>query len=374
VALFIAIALELYLNRPSDKPVTRTYYGRLHEAYAPFAVQYINPFYLFFFPLDLDARTAMNNPICSVDSAGFRGIGPQGRGNRKLAFVLGESTVFGHYASSDSATISGWLNRIQDEYWFVNAGVPSWNSTQEMFRYCMQIEPYHPELVLMINGPGDAGLAVGHEVAGRAIPGTPESFDKLYNVMDDIRDGTVSPKQKDPLYQRLFPRLTKYLAKAVLGGRGSSGGAGGGATEFRSYRWRPYDDSVMSHAVDCYIHNQEIVDRLCKPSGTRYMGIFPPVMSLHEHLPKDELEAKRNPNNEWARDVLPRFHRLAVERAAERFEYHDMGNYFDSLFTEIPVYHAGDTGPDSEIFIDEVHLYDPGNKLVAERIWEWVKK
>lgn len=107
-----------------------------HDCYNAFTRQYIHPYYYFFFPRDPKVIHSINNSVVSIDKNGFRGGGPELASDKKrrLAFVLGGSVAFGHGCSSDQNTISGYLNKIQSKYHFVNAGVPSWNSTQEFYR------------------------------------------------------------------------------------------------------------------------------------------------------------------------------------------------------------------------------------------------
>jgi len=368
LALF---GVEMWLNRPNPQQTEGTYFQQLQKAYAPFTVQHINPFYTFFFPLDLNKRRSMNNPICSVDDNGFRGKGMERRGERKLAILLGGSTAFGHYSSSDSTTIDSWLNRMQDEYWFVNAGVPSWNSTQAMFRYCYQIILLKPELVIMIDGGIDAGLAIEQEIEYRIIPGVSENFAKLYNVVDDINKGIQSPKATEPIYKRALPRVSKWIGSKLP--QRASGGSQAGAENTLGV-WGERQEKGIRLAVERYIANHEIVARLCQSNGTRYIGIFAPIRSLHRNVRDADKRSGIALDPRWGEKVIPKFHQQTIDSLPAGIEYYDMGSFFDSKYDTIPVYQRGTPGPDKHIFIDEVHLFDPGNKLVAEQIWQWVKQ
>jgi len=122
-----AAGLEVLLRvrshwRPPDAQGDRPKFDQLDRAYQPCDTFQLHPQYLFFFPLDLHERVALSNETCSIDAAGFRGPGPAQAGGRRLAFLLGGSAAFGSLASSDATTITGYLNRLQDEYFFVNAG------------------------------------------------------------------------------------------------------------------------------------------------------------------------------------------------------------------------------------------------------------
>ena len=80
------------------------------------------------------------------------------------------------------------LNALQDQYPFVNAGVPSWISSQEPVRLALELVAYKPAVVIAYDGFNDA--ATGADYARRGIktpPGAPESFDELSSLVDDIR-------------------------------------------------------------------------------------------------------------------------------------------------------------------------------------------
>ena len=180
-------------------------YTRLFNAYYPFTVQHINPFYLFYFPFDAKSRSSLNNNVCSIDKDGFRGADFTKAKGRKLAFLLGGSAAFGHFSSSDNTTITGYLNDIQNRYYFVNAGVPSWNSFQELTRLSQQILGFSPALVVAYDGLNDAALMVDYWTKCLDYPaGTPESFDALAALVEDIRGKKLSKVSK-PFYERFFP-------------------------------------------------------------------------------------------------------------------------------------------------------------------------
>ena len=132
--------------------------GRLERGYKPFIVHHLHPLYLFFFPLEPADRLAIGNAVCRIDADGFREPGPRHAAGRKLAFLLGRSSAFGHFASSDATTITSYLNGMQEKYFFVNAGAPAWNSTQELFRLAYQILDYQPALVITYDGANDGAL------------------------------------------------------------------------------------------------------------------------------------------------------------------------------------------------------------------------
>lgn len=338
-----ATSLELLLKARAHWPLTDStpISHRLERAYAPFGVLHLHPQYFFFFPRDPRERVAISNETCSIDADGFRGPGPAHAGGRKLAFLLGGSAAFGFMASSDATTITGYLNQLQDKYFFVNAGVPSWNSTQEMFRLAFQILDYRPALIMTYDGANDAELI---DTAGRLAPdystGMPEDFEALSALV--ANGGSASPTRAAVLLAAyLFPELKQRLDVAF-------------APDFSE----PLAESVLHAGVARYLSNLTRMSELATVEGTRFIALFQPVAQLHRHLgPGPAIERF---------DVIERFHRAVVEQRPRDLAFHDLGDVFDQYYAAIPI-----MNPDiaaETVFIDQVHLYDPGNEVIARHL------
>jgi hypothetical protein len=317
---------------------------RLERAYAPFGILHLHPQYFFFFPRDPAARVAMSNETCSIDADGFRGPGPARAGGRPLAFLLGGSAAFGYMASSDETTITGYLNRLQDTYFFVNAAVPSWNSTQEMFRLAFQILDYRPALIVAYDGANDAQLldAFGRTASDYSA-GMPEEFEALDALVDD--GGSLSVKRAIvSLAGHLLPELHQRIRDAL--------------DDRDARRAGPVSDASLRTGVARYLANLTRMSELATAEGARFVAVFQPVAQLHRHLGS-------GPAFEPV-PVVERFHREVVAQLPRHVEFHDLGDVFDQHYAAIPVMNPDIT--DKTIFVDQVHLYDPGNEIVARHI------
>jgi hypothetical protein len=66
-----------------------------------------------------------------------------------------------------------------------------------------------------------------------------------------------------------------------------------------------------------------------------------------------------------------RFHRAILSAAAPAYEFLDLGTYFDGQMPSVP---AGEpVGGNSPIFVDDVHLFDRGNEMIAKKLVELVR-
>lgn len=342
-----AIALELafrvrsaYLEEHDPRR-----YTQLARAYAPFFTEHLHPQYLFFFPPTAAERTAMGNAVCSIDSRGFREPGPGHAGSRKLAFLVGGSVAFGLFASSNETTITSHLNRLQDEYFFVNAGVPGFNSTQELVRLTLELVDDAPALVVAFNGWNDLTLAREPEwVERRFAPGVPEGFPTLQRMVEAAQ----AP------WRHLIPNDLFYeLSLRLHRDRGGQDPPGRSADA----------DAAIDRAAERYAVNQQRMAAVARSVGARFISVFQPLAALHRHV----TGPLAGPD-----EVAERFHRLALAGRSAALETHDLGRVFDDYLPVVPV--ASSDIDDATIFIDAGHLYDPGNEIVARHLLRLIRQ
>lgn len=345
---------RVLLRQPGDPDQPE--FNRIANAYLPFAVQHINPYYLFFFPFDRNERTNLSNDVCTLGPEGFRGPGPEAAHGRRLAFLIGGSAAFGHYASSDATTITGFLNRLQDEYLFVNAGVPSWNSLQELDRLAFQILDYHPALVIAYDGGNDVSLAYDYWRKGLDYPaGTPESFDKLRARVEDIRGSRHNPSAR-PWPYRLFPYLSRAIKARISPGKP------------KPHPTKEDPSPLIRAAARRFVSNLEHMQAMTHASGARFIAIFQPINLLNDNAPAEQ---KARPITRYCR----LFRDSAFSTPNSLVEQLDYSTFFERLNHPIPW--LGTPGhrdlTNGVICIDGLHLTDTGNRMVAQSILDYLR-
>jgi len=336
-ALAVVMGLEiLFQYRAAVKLAfakDTTHLARLELAYTPFSLKHFHPHYFFFFPLQADARLALGNDVCSLDRDGFREPGPGHAAGKPLAFLLGGSAAFGDYASSNATTITSFLNAAQDDYFFVNAGVPSWNSTQELYRVAMQIIDLKPALVIAYDGANDAVLAAEQVTGDATVPaGSFEGFEQVRAIVDD----GAGPSLPERLFPELMHRFWKYTAVEQPEAPASAAAIEAGARR--------------------YVLNHHRMAELSRAAGARFISVFQPVASLHARTPiaADDRDSR-----------IVEFHRH-LQAAQWPGEFVDLAAFFDTELETVPI--ADSDLADNDIFVDEVHLSDRGNAMVARRL------
>ena len=344
-------ATELYL---ATRPVTSDSYDQTH-------IQHLNPFYFFSLPRTETELAKLNNSVVSVTAEGFRGAGPEEKGERKLAFLLGGSAAFGDGATSNETTITGFLNKHQTEYHFVNAGVPSWNSTQEFYRVAMQLLKYRPALIVVYDGFNDVSIDAGYREEGTDVPpGTPESYPDLARWVDDIRaqpDAPLVQFNSSRLYNLSFPRTRAALTSRldpedVWKIRSASSPAPKKVTPLEG----------VEIDSDSYLWNIENMSRLAASKGTRLVVMWQAVRSLHQKHSGNDQNSSEEDDPQFF-EYLKRFHHRVFENKEAGVEKYDLGDVFDQVGNGVPL---------DEMFHDQVHLTDAGNRVVAEEIWKRV--
>jgi hypothetical protein len=340
LGLGLALGLELLLRGRSAylQSQDNGRHAQLAQAYAPFMSESLHPNYLFFFPPPGE-RAALGNAVCSLDEGGFREPGPARAQGRKLAFVIGGSVAFSLFASSNATTITSFMNRMQDEYFFVTAGVPGFNSSQELVRLSLELLDHAPAMVIAFDGFNDINLAREPKWLERGFPpGTPEGFP----VLQDMVAAAQAPWRHlvpDGLFYELSLRLDR-------------GGDGGNGDEDR-----PMSEGAVAAAAARYSLNQARMASLAQAAGTRFVSVFQPMASLHRYVSGPFA----GPD-----DVAERFHQLAMTGRPAALETYDMARVFDEYFAAVPMAEPDIT--DTTIFIDAAHFYDPGNEIVARHL------
>ena len=116
-----------------------------------------------------------------VNGQGFRGtrdVALQPPADRLRILVVGGSTTFDSFVSSDSATwparLEHWLGRADPAHpvEVINAGVPGYRVEQDLIRLVLDLSRYRPDVLVFLQGHNDLfgtlnGIAWGDESADR---------------------------------------------------------------------------------------------------------------------------------------------------------------------------------------------------------------
>ena len=117
---------------------------------------------------------------------------------------------------------------------------------------------------------------------------------------------------------------------------------------------------MIKTAASKYIYNMGVVSNLCKHYGCDHVTVFQPMAILHE---PDGVHF-RSSQSEYIEDRrrLAQLFRDTVFSGVPKGErFLDFSRVFDRI-------------AETEVFLDEVHFTDLGNKLIAEEILNKLQK
>ena len=171
-------------------PLYRTdYYGKPLEfdPYKLTSILYLHPYYLFSLPWRQPDRELADNDYVHLDKNGFRTNPNLATAGKDRAVLLGGSTAFGKFSSSDLHTIAAELT-ARTGIGFVNRNAPAWNSHQELVALAKYPDEY--ELSVSFSLSNDMANFCKGDVPNFDVLDAPASFYDLQKVFDTERGRT----------------------------------------------------------------------------------------------------------------------------------------------------------------------------------------
>jgi lysophospholipase L1-like esterase len=317
--------------------------------------QFLHPHYFFFFASQKETLSQMEKAKDGtpwVDIRGFGGgYGPELKGSRELAFIIGGSTAFGDGATHPNQTLAPQLNRIQRKYYFVNAGVPSWNSYQELLRVMKQLIAYKPKLIISLTGYNDIANAFERRIIN--IPtDTPETYVTLQNWVADIR----TREYRNWTAKNYLLKHTPYGILFLYNLRHKFGLTENFAENRTSlYLHNRTDDEIPSieehreEIVSKFLENLNYMNELSKLNNIKYLAILQPNLNIRD---------AKSP------DYMPEYKKTVDDILKKKEKY--------ILDLTIP-FKNEEPEEVKKLFVDLVHLNDEGYEKLASELWNLIK-
>jgi hypothetical protein len=332
------------------------------------------------------SQSSQSNPknysIVKVNSEGFR-INFDNKNNLKKGVFLGGSVAFGHGATSNFKTIPSYLTKYTN-YNFVNLGQPIWNSTQEL----TALIRYNPKYNLSIS------FSLSNDIhsfcvnkKNSLLTDSPEIFNfinRLYlnhseNFLNElyVKENYNSLKNSfKNIFFNIFPDTYNFfqIRKRI-----------------NTDIYNPFQQTIV--AQDCIknfddlkksiINNQYKMYEISKLRGAKHIFIIQPFLHLHRDysflsnevfLKNEKKLIKEILSSELCgiiecvdlTDFFDQFNKLKlVYDPGYKFCYNKC--FKDSSKKLFNTKNRGDSFKEN-FFIDNYHLTDTGNELVAKEI------
>jgi len=297
-------------------------------------------------------RPNYRSPVVNTDPGGFRiSHGPRGpvslQGNLpagEVSLMLGASPAFGFGASSDERTITSLLAGEPDSVPWLNLAAPAFNSTQELVLFLLHRHQV-PEVRDVVFFSGLNNLVVA------GLPDSSADYGQFFFSGEFFRQ-LGAPELGQHLDQPKW--ALGRLAKKI-------GRLGGGADD--GPRVPDPEERVDIAARNCARDLDRFLE-LAAPTGARVHYVLQPTASWtrkrysrEEEVLIAEAGAERSMMWNLFNPILePRVHDLYAERLEAVCKERDI-SFLDA---------NGVLGGDPWFFVDQVHLNDEGNRVVAE--------
>jgi len=376
---FIAISLVIFelILKNNDRnssvklPLYETeYYGhRFNKSpYAGLSIQYIHPYYMFSLPWQERDIAKANSSIVSIADDGFREIEIQPSKDKKLVF-LGGSTAFGHFSSKNNTTIGAYLNQLSPLA-VVNRNAPSWNSHQELVALLKYDFLDKVEASISLSLANDISIICNDsERNSYEALDFPENWAKLKKLVSNIRG---EPKTKTfvrnvkDIALKTFPNtylllhkikeedsINKVASKSMFGN---------------------CDNHDIERVAKSFLSNQNKMSKLAQSYGFKHFLIIQPQFELHNGV---LIEEGQSLEKKFKKSVIKY---VMDSKYCSKNPCLDLSTVFDNKGFFLKKYYNSVASNDSMlkqwiesgIFVDNLHLNDRGNKVIAQETVKWI--
>ena len=327
--------LKFYQDKPWAKQYWKEHLEAQHYEFKPYVAWRKSTFVGQYVNVDANGIRRTANPDCSPTA--------------RQIWLFGASTVWG-LGARDEDTIASFLakeySRSVGPVCITNFGEGGWVSMQEIVELELALKrtARPPDFVLFYDGFSDA---TGPYYTGSADVAT--DFDQLrQKASRDDRQPSWAFVKATNTY-----RLVQFLMDQLLQMKKDQTAP--------SITSEQQLDSYASMAADNYLKNVRLLRSLSEQYGFRYSMLWQPLI-YESHKPLDPYERKVLEAAVHGDPNLPRLYRRVTDLVFSTPDPHlvNMTDVFD---------HSPE-----EIFIDYGHVNPIGNRLIAERMLETIRR
>lgn len=284
---------------------------------------------------------SIRNPFLNTNDMGFRGTDDYSHlpsikpdDNYRYIVLLGGSSAFGAFSSSDDKCISGQLERMLNGYYktgkpfkVINLGMGFYNSFQELTSYILYGLKFNPQAVITFDGFNDATI-FSHE--GKRVPLAPGNYYYTKEILSKINTLSLKIKRK-PSFFTDGDQITS---------------------------WDKESSDFINDVVSLYKRN---LDLICLISRENKAGI---ILALQPIMVRKDGKLAWSKN----REELEMIYQLmpgAIQEVAHKYQARFIN--FQEIFSKDNDYN------DYFSYTDPVHLIDKGQEIIARYLFDALK-
>ena len=303
-------------------------------------------------------------PYLKINAQGFRNSKDvsQEKGSKKRIIILGGSTAFGTGLNGNDQTFAYQLEKRLGDVEVLNAAVIGHRSGQELVYLIKDIVDYHPDLVLVLDGGNDAFQISTPKERWFDVNGGSQYENELKTLNNLVyanlfsriahlpailftKSGSVLSMGKDSFVMALKKSLSQDV-KDRLKGRKSI--AKTGEETVLQFSKHQLDVKAVS---DRYVKNIKKMDIIAKAYQCKFLCVIQPTQSTIAGKGMDERHHK----------IYAEFRAIVDKRLKqENVEHFDLNAFSATLAPAM--------------FMDEAHLNEHGNAIMADIVSEYIMK
>ena len=330
--------------------------------YTDFNRKYLHPYFTWSLPWKKENIEAINNEIVSLNIEGFR-VNPYIDSKKSNAVLLGGSTAFGYYSSSNETTPAALLTRNSDIN-FYNLNGPGWNSNQELISLLKFKKNY--SVSLSLTGLTDLSIFCQYTVNTELEDNYTDAVENYIqlnavynNILSQIYDVQLSTLLKFFILN-IFPENIK-LINYYKNKKSDTNQKEIKADHFfkKCYNNKGnVDKKLIDKLVKKFISNHKLMKLISESRGASHFIMLQPEYSLSS----DDENTSPMKHQEYF------YNKIKSDKFCETNCY-DLSKIFIKNNIDVTNFSLNTSGSyNDEIFIDSSHLSDKGSKILTNEI------
>ena len=271
------LTLKYYPSYYQNLPLHKTnYYGKVlqKDPYSAFYKKYLHPYYFFSLPHKTKQIFDINNDIVSLDKNGFRENRLELNENTKIGYLIGGSTAFSQYSSSNKTTIASYMSN--ENVKFLNLNAPSWNSYQELISLLKVNQKFNYSVSLSL--ANDLVLGI-HNCKSNLIIDSPESFDQL-----DKNFKYIGKFKNNSIFSNFKARLANlFLDTSILYTLITRPEIINRRVKISNFNFNEKTKTCLDKLIKTFIENQINMKMISKSRNAKHFLVIQPFFSLHKN-------------------------------------------------------------------------------------------